>query len=71
MLEDKIVSLLAKSSADQYSLHRQIGDTSMSKLLKAICALQQRKIIRVAKYRKSYRTGLEIPIYSLSESCHG
>lgn len=68
MLEDKIVSLLAKSPADQYSLYRQIGDTSMSKLLKAICALQQRKIIRVAKYRKSYRTGLEIPIYSLSES---
>lgn len=67
MLEDKIVSLLAKSPADQYSLYRQIGDTSMSKLLKAICALQQRKIIRVAKYRKSYRTGLEVPIYSLSE----
>ena len=69
MLEDTIVSLLAKSPADQYSLYRQIGDTSMSKLLKAICALQQRKIIRVAKYRKSYRTGLEVPIYSLSESC--
>lgn len=68
MLEDKIVSLLAKSPADQYSLYRQIGDTSMSKLLKAIYALQQRKIIRVAKYRKSYRTGLEVPIYSLSES---
>ncbi|MCY1155817.1 MAG: Methyltransferase type 11 [Nitrososphaera sp.] len=68
MLEDKIVYLLAKSPADQYSLYRQIGDTSMSKLLKAICALQQRKIIRVAKYRKSYRTGLEVPIYSLSES---
>jgi SAM-dependent methyltransferase len=68
MLEDKIVSLLAKSPADQYSLFRQIGDTSMSKLLKAISALQQRKIIRVAKYRKSYRTGLEVPIYSLSES---
>ena len=67
MLEDTIVSLLAESPADQYSLYRQIGDTSMSKLLKAICALQQRKIIRVAKYRKSYRTGLEIPIYSLSE----
>lgn len=69
MLEDTIVSLLAKSPADQYSLYRQIGDTSMSKLLKAICVLQQRKIIRVAKYRKSYRTGLEVPIYSLSESC--
>src|SRR5688500_19376623 len=67
MLEDTIVSLLAKSPADQYSLYRQIGDTSMSKLLKAICALQHRKIIRVAKYRKSYRTGLEVPIYSLSE----
>ncbi len=68
MLEDKIVLLLAKSPADQYSLYRQIGDTSMSKLLKAISALQQRKIIRVAKYRKSDRTGLEVPIYSLSES---
>lgn len=68
MLEDKIISLLAKSPADQYSLYRQIGDTTMSKLLKAIYALQQRKIIRVAKYRKSYRTGLEVPIYSLSES---
>ncbi len=68
MLKDKIVSLLAKSPADQYSLYRQIGDTSMSNLLKAIYALQQRKIIRVAKYRKSYRTGLEVPIYSLSES---
>jgi len=68
MLEDTIVSLLAKSPADQYSLYRQIGDTSMSKLLKAICALQQRKIIRVAKYRKSFRTGLEVPIYSLSGS---
>jgi SAM-dependent methyltransferase len=68
MLEDKIVSLLARSPADQYSLYRQLGDTSMSKLLKAMSALQQRKIIRVAKYRKSYRTGLEVPIYSLSES---
>ncbi|MDP9462849.1 MAG: class I SAM-dependent methyltransferase [Thermoproteota archaeon] len=69
MLEDRIVSLLTKSPADQYSLYRQIRSASMSQLLKAIFALQQRKIIRVAKYRKSYRTGLEVPIYSLSESC--
>jgi ubiquinone/menaquinone biosynthesis C-methylase UbiE len=68
MLEDRIVSLLAKSPADQYSLYRQIGGTSMSQLLKAMSALQQRKIIRVAEYRKSDRTGLEVPIYSLSES---
>jgi hypothetical protein len=68
MLEDTIVSLLAKSPADQYSLYRQIEGTSMSQLLKAITALEQRKIICVAKYRKSDRTGLEVPIYSLSES---
>lgn len=66
MLEDRIVSILAKSPADQYSLYRQIEGTSMSQLLKAISALQQRKIIRVAKYRKSNRSGLEVPIYSLS-----
>jgi SAM-dependent methyltransferase len=68
MLEDRIVSLLAKCPADQYSLYRQIGDSSMSQLLKAISVLQERKIIRVAKYRKSNRTGLDVPIYSLSES---
>ena len=67
MLEDTIVSLLSKSPADQYSLYRQIGDASMSQLVKAMSALQQRNIIRVAKYRKSYRTGLEVPIYSLSK----
>jgi SAM-dependent methyltransferase len=68
MLEDRIVLLLSKSPADQYSLYRQIGGASMSQLLKAISALQQRNIIRVAKYRKSERTGLEVPIYSLSQS---
>jgi SAM-dependent methyltransferase len=68
MLEDKILSLLARCPADQYSLYRQIGDTSMSQLLKSISGLQQRKIIRVAKYRKSNRTGLDVPIYSLLES---
>ena len=68
MLEDRIVSLLTKAPADQYSLYRQTGCASMSQLLKAISALQQRKIIWVAKYRKSERTGLEVPIYSLSQT---
>jgi SAM-dependent methyltransferase len=68
ILEDAILSLLARSPADQYSLYRQIGDTSVSQLLKALSALQQRKIISVASYRKSKRTGLEVPIYCLSES---
>lgn len=68
MLEDTIVSLLARSPADQYSLYRQIGRATMSEVVKAMSSLQQRKAIRVVKYRKSHRTGLEIPIYSLSES---
>ena len=68
MLEDTIVSLLAKSPADQYSLYRQIGGTNMSQVLRAISALQQRKIIRVAKYRMSDRSGLQVPIYSLTQS---
>jgi ubiquinone/menaquinone biosynthesis C-methylase UbiE len=68
MLEDTIVSLLAKSPADQYSLYRQIGGTTrMSQILKAISVLQQSRLIHVAKYRKSVRTGLEVPIYSLSK----
>jgi SAM-dependent methyltransferase len=68
MLEDTIISLLAKSPADQYSLYRQIGGTTrMSQLLKAISVLQQSRVIHVAKYRKSVRTGLEVPIYSLSK----
>jgi SAM-dependent methyltransferase len=68
MLEDTIVSLLAKSPADQYSLFRKIDGASMSQLAKALSALEQNKLIRVAKYRRSDRTGLDIPIYSLSES---
>ena len=68
MLEDTIISLLAKSPADQYSLYRQLrGTTRMSQLLKAISVLQQSRVIHVAKYRKSVRTGLEVPIYSLSK----
>ena len=68
MLEDTIVSLLAKSPADQYSLYRQIGGTTrMSQILKAITVLQQSRLIHVVKYRKSFRTGLDVPIYSLSK----
>jgi ubiquinone/menaquinone biosynthesis C-methylase UbiE len=68
MLEDTIILLLEKSPADQYSLYRQIGGTTrMSQLLKAISVLQQSRVIHVAKYRKSVRTGLEVPIYSLSK----
>lgn len=38
----------------------------MSELTKSIAELQKNKTIRVTKYRKSERTGLEVPVYSLS-----
>ena len=65
MLQKRIVSILKKSPADQYSLYRQIG-TSMAEITRAIAELQQQKIIHIARYRKSERTGLDIPVYSLS-----
>jgi ubiquinone/menaquinone biosynthesis C-methylase UbiE len=38
----------------------------MSEITKLIAELQKKKIVHVAGYRKSERTGLDIPIYSLS-----
>lgn len=38
----------------------------MSEITRTITELQQKKIIHVASYRKSQRTGLDIPVYSLS-----
>ena len=65
-LQDRVISILKKSPADQYSLYQQAGGSSMSEITKTIAALQQKKVIHVAKYRKSERTGLDIPVYSLS-----
>lgn len=38
----------------------------MSEMTKILAGLQQKKIIHVASYRKNERTGLDIPVYSLS-----
>jgi SAM-dependent methyltransferase len=38
----------------------------MSEIIKTIAELQQKKIIHVVRYRKNGRTGLDIPVYSLS-----
>jgi SAM-dependent methyltransferase len=65
LLQKRIVSILKKSPADQYALYRQVG-ASMSEITKAIAELQQDKVIHVARYRKSERTGLDVPVYSLS-----
>lgn len=70
-LADRIVSILKKCPADQYSLYRQLGNSSMSEITKAIAELQVKKIIHVTKYRKNERTGLDVPIYSLSPSRPG
>ena len=70
-LQDRIISILKKSSADQYLLYRQVGGASMSDITKTIAGLQQKKIIHVVKYRKSERTGLDIPVYSLSAGRRG
>jgi len=64
-LADRVVSILKKSPSDQYSLYRQAG-ASMSELTKAIAELQHKKIIHVARYRRSERTGLDVPVYSLA-----
>ena len=38
----------------------------MFEVTKAIAELQQKKTIHVARYRKSERTGLDVPVYSLA-----
>ncbi len=65
-LQDRVISILKKSPADQYSLYRQAGGSSMSEITKTIAGLKKKKIIHVVNYRKSERTGLDIPVYSLS-----
>jgi SAM-dependent methyltransferase len=65
-LEDKIISIVKKSPSDQYFLYRQLGTVKISEITKAITELQRRNIIHVIKHRKNYRTGLTIPVYSLS-----
>ncbi len=64
-LQDRILAILKKSPADQYSFYRQLGSANMSEITKAVAELQQQKVIHIAKYRKNERTGLDIPIYSL------
>jgi ubiquinone/menaquinone biosynthesis C-methylase UbiE len=69
-LKEKIISILNKCPADQYTLYRQIGNVKVSEITKVIADLQARKIIYVIKHRKSHRTGLAIPIYCLSVKSH-
>ena len=70
-LEDLILSILLKSPTDQYSLFRQIGNAKMSELSKALASLERRKIISISCYRKSKRTGFDIPVYSPGEGDKG
>jgi SAM-dependent methyltransferase len=65
-IKSKIISLLKKSPADQYSIYRQIGEYRMSDITKTLADLLHNKIIEVIYHRKNKRTGFKIPIYSLS-----
>lgn len=62
----EIISILKKSVfADGYSIYKQIKNAKMADVTKSISYLQQKKIIHVTGHRKSSRTGVSIPIYSL------
>ena len=64
-LKTLIMSLLSASPSDQYTLFRQLGGkTPMSEILRAITELQKNNLIHVVSYRKSKRTGLDVPLYS-------
>ena len=64
--EDKLISILRKSPADQYSIYRKLNDVKMSEILSAIANLEKEKKIHVIDHRRSERTGLSVPIYSIS-----
>src|SRR5919198_3301312 len=66
MLENKVIDILKRSPADQYSIYAQIAECTMSDITRIIADLSYRKTIEVVSHRKNIRTGLEIPIYALS-----
>jgi SAM-dependent methyltransferase len=62
----EIIYILKQSVfADGYSIYKQIENAKMADIRKSISYLQQKKIIYVTGHRKSSRTGVGIPIYSL------
>ncbi|HYA82316.1 MAG TPA: class I SAM-dependent methyltransferase, partial [Candidatus Bathyarchaeia archaeon] len=62
----EIIYILKQSVfADGYSIYKQIENAKMVDIRKSISYLQQKKIIYVTGHRKSSRTGVRIPIYSL------
>jgi SAM-dependent methyltransferase len=63
-LEDVILLILTKAPTDQYGLFKQAGNASISEITKALATLEQRKAIHVFGYRRSMRSGLDIPIYA-------
>jgi SAM-dependent methyltransferase len=66
MLENKVIDILKRSPADQYSIYAQIAECTMSDITRIIADLSYRKTIEVVSHRKNIRTGLEVPIYALS-----
>ena len=55
---------------DKYSIYKMIGNKSMFRIAKAISNLQQKGYIHIVSYKKNTRTGISIPMYSVT-SCPG
>ena len=65
-IEDRIVSILKRAPADPYTIYRKIGDCSMNDLNKKLSKFYRKNVINIVDYKKSKRTGLNIPVYCLS-----
>lgn len=65
-IEDRIVSILKRAPADPYTIYRKIGDCNMNDLNKILSRFYRKNVINIVDYKKSKRTGLNIPVYCLS-----
>ena len=64
VLQERIISALKRSPADKYLLQKQLQSTTVAELSKAITTLLEQKLIHVSSYRKSKRSGLDVPVFS-------
>ena len=63
-LQERIISALKRSPVDKYILQKQLQSATVAELSKAITNLLEQKLIHVSSYRKSERSGLDIPVFS-------
>ena len=64
VLQERIISALKRSPADKYLLQKQLQSATVAELSKAVTNLLEQKLIHVSSYRKSKRSGLDVPVFS-------